>query len=110
MRNCWIYWEKIIELGGVVVTASDSSGYIYDDEGFNKKKLEFLMELKNVKKGRIKAAFDVYWDEPYNGILKKFYPESFYMTPHIASTSNEFLLGCRESLDNLIAIIEEKNK
>jgi len=58
-----------------------------------------------IKTGRLKAAFDVYWDEPYTGKLKEFYPESFYMTPHVASTCNEFLLGCRNSLDHLISDI-----
>ena len=46
--------EKAIELGGKVVTLSDSSGYIYDEKGIDKKKLAFVMELKNVKRGRIK--------------------------------------------------------
>ena len=46
--------EKVMELGGKVVTASDSDGFIFDKNGFNKEKLAFLMELKNVKRGRIK--------------------------------------------------------
>ena len=46
--------EKVNELGGKVVTLSDSSGYIYDEKGVNAKKLAFVMELKNVKRGRIK--------------------------------------------------------
>ncbi len=52
--------EKCIELGAIVVTASDSSGYIYDKDGFNKEKLAFLMDLKNEKRGRIKAYADKY--------------------------------------------------
>lgn len=55
-----------------------------------------------IKNGRIKAAFDVFWNEPYNGKLKEFYPNQFYMTPHIASTCEGFLTGCRQSLDMLI--------
>ncbi|MGB1451697.1 MAG: glutamate dehydrogenase, partial [Marinirhabdus sp.] len=46
--------EKAIALGGKVVTLSDSSGYIYDEEGLNAEKLAFVMDLKNVKRGRIK--------------------------------------------------------
>lgn len=46
--------EKAIELGAKVITASDSNGYIYDEEGFTTEKLQFLMELKNVRHGRIK--------------------------------------------------------
>ncbi len=45
--------EKIIELGGKVVTLSDSSGFIYDPDGIDAKKLEFVMRLKNIKRGRI---------------------------------------------------------
>ena len=46
--------EKINQLGGKAVTLSDSSGYIYDKKGIDDKKLAFVMELKNVKRGRIK--------------------------------------------------------
>lgn len=46
--------EKAIELGAKVITASDSNGYVYDEEGFTTEKLQFLMELKNVRHGRIK--------------------------------------------------------
>ncbi len=46
--------EKLIQLGGKPVTLSDSSGYIYDPEGIDRKKLDFVMDLKNVRRGRIK--------------------------------------------------------
>ncbi|MEK6757123.1 MAG: NADP-specific glutamate dehydrogenase [Bacteroidota bacterium] len=52
--------EKINQFGGKVVTLSDSNGYIYDEEGIDKKKLDFVMELKNVKRGRIKEYVDKY--------------------------------------------------
>ena len=52
--------EKILELGGKVVTLSDSNGYIYDEEGINKEKLAYVMELKNVRRGRIKEYVDKY--------------------------------------------------
>ncbi len=45
--------EKILQMGGRVVTLSDSSGYIYDEEGFDEEKLKFIMHLKNIKRGRI---------------------------------------------------------
>jgi len=45
--------EKVTELGGKVVTFSDSEGYILDEAGINAEKLAFVMELKNVKRGRI---------------------------------------------------------
>lgn len=52
--------EKVIELGGKVVTLSDSGGTIYDPEGIDTEKLAFVMELKNVHRGRIKEYTDKY--------------------------------------------------
>ena len=52
--------EKVTQLGGKVVTLSDSSGYIYDPDGIDAEKLAFVIELKNVKRGRIKAYADKY--------------------------------------------------
>ncbi len=52
--------EKILDLGGKVVTLSDSNGYIYDEEGIDRKKLAYIMELKNVRRGRIKEYTDKY--------------------------------------------------
>jgi len=46
--------EKVIQLGGKVVTLSDSTGMIYDPDGIDEKKLAYVKELKNVKRGRIK--------------------------------------------------------
>jgi len=45
--------EKILDLGGKPVTFSDSSGYIYDEAGIDREKLAFVLELKNVRRGRI---------------------------------------------------------
>ncbi|MDP8263576.1 MAG: NADP-specific glutamate dehydrogenase [Candidatus Ancaeobacter aquaticus] len=52
--------EKVNQLGGKVVTLSDSSGTIYDPDGINEEKLAFVMELKNIKRGRIKEYADKY--------------------------------------------------
>ena len=52
--------EKVIQLGGKVVTLSDSSGYIFDEEGIDKDKLAFVMQLKNVKRGRIREYVKKY--------------------------------------------------
>jgi glutamate dehydrogenase (NADP+) len=52
--------EKVTELGGKVVTLSDSSGYIYDPDGITPEKLAYVMELKNVKRGRIKEYAEKY--------------------------------------------------
>jgi len=50
--------EKVTQLGGKVVTMSDSNGYIYDADGITAEKLAFVMELKNVMRGRIKEYVD----------------------------------------------------
>ena len=60
--------EKILELGGKVVTMSDSSGYIYDEEGIDRAKLDFVMELKNIKRGRIKEYADKYPGAVYTDV------------------------------------------
>ncbi len=52
--------EKVNELGGKVVTLSDSGGYIYDPNGIDTDKLAYVMELKNVKRGRIKEYAEKY--------------------------------------------------
>ena len=46
--------QKLLDLGGKCVTCSDSSGWILDEAGIDREKLAFLMELKNVKRGRVK--------------------------------------------------------
>ena len=45
--------KKLMELGAKVVTLSDSSGYIHDPDGLNDEKLAYILELKNVRRGRI---------------------------------------------------------
>jgi glutamate dehydrogenase (NADP+) len=60
--------EKIIELGGKVVTCSDSSGYIFDEEGFDKDKLAYLMMLKNVRRSRVKEYAEKYKSAVYTEI------------------------------------------
>ncbi len=59
--------EKVTELGGKVVTASDSGGFIYDPRGIDAEKLHFIMELKNVKRGRIKEYAEKYGVEYFEG-------------------------------------------
>ena len=52
--------EKMIELGGRVLTLSDSSGYIFDEQGIDTQKLAYVMELKNIRRGRIEEYTDKY--------------------------------------------------
>ncbi|NOX90428.1 MAG: NADP-specific glutamate dehydrogenase [Calditrichaeota bacterium] len=57
--------EKLLELGAKVVTLSDSSGYIYDEEGITREKLDFVMELKNLRRGRIKEYVEEFKNAVY---------------------------------------------
>jgi glutamate dehydrogenase (NADP+) len=59
--------EKVNQLGGKVVTASDSNGTIVDKDGIKAEKWEYLMELKNVKRGRIKEYADKFHCEYFEG-------------------------------------------
>ena len=52
--------KKVIELGGKVVTCSDSDGYIYDPDGIDREKLDYIMELKNLYRGRIREYAEKY--------------------------------------------------
>lgn len=59
--------EKVIQLGGVPITASDSDGFVYDLTGIDEKKLAYLMELKNVKRGRISEYAETFGCKYYAG-------------------------------------------
>jgi glutamate dehydrogenase (NADP+) len=63
--------EKILQLGGKVVTASDSNGFIFDESGFTEEKLEFLKDLKNNRRGRIKEYADKFKGAVYREINPK---------------------------------------
>lgn len=57
--------EKVIQLGGKVVTLSDSNGFIHDPDGIDSEKLNFVLELKNVKRGRISEYAEKYKKAEY---------------------------------------------
>lgn len=57
--------QKILELGGKVVTLSDSAGFIYDEKGIDEDKLAFVLNLKNVPRGRISEYADKYKEAVY---------------------------------------------
>ena len=59
--------EKVTELGGKVITMSDSDGFIYDPKGIDKDKLCFIMELKNERRGRISEYAEKYGVEYFEG-------------------------------------------
>ena len=57
--------EKVLQLGGTVLTMSDSNGYIYDPEGIDAEKLAYVMELKNIYRGRIREYAEKYPSAQY---------------------------------------------
>ncbi|MGD8286969.1 MAG: NADP-specific glutamate dehydrogenase [Desulfobacterales bacterium] len=60
--------EKLIDLGAQVVTLSDSSGYIYDESGIDREKLDFVKILKNIRRGRINEYTDKYTSAIYTAV------------------------------------------
>ncbi|MBI5535257.1 MAG: NADP-specific glutamate dehydrogenase [Deltaproteobacteria bacterium] len=63
--------EKVNQLGGKCITCSDSNGYILDEAGIDAEKLAFIMDLKNVKRGRIKEYADKYKSAVYTAVDPK---------------------------------------
>jgi glutamate dehydrogenase (NADP+) len=63
--------QKVLDLGGKVLTLSDSAGVIYDEEGIDRKKLAYVMELKNVRRGRIKDYADKFKSAVYTPLDSK---------------------------------------
>lgn len=57
--------EKILDLGGTVLTLSDSAGYIFDAQGIDKEKLEYVKELKNIRRGRVSEYTEKYPEAVY---------------------------------------------
>jgi len=84
--------ERLSWMKDDTVLINTSRGAIVDEDAL------FI----EINKNRLRAAFDVYWQEPYNGKLKKFYPDNFFMTPHVASNAEGFLHGCRKDFDLLV--------
>jgi glutamate dehydrogenase (NADP+) len=60
--------EKILDMGGKVITFSDSSGYIFDEEGIDREKLAWLMDLKNNRRGRVSEYVEKYPEAVYTPV------------------------------------------
>ena len=60
--------EKILDMGGKVLTCSDSNGYIYDEEGIDRDKLAFIMDLKNNRRGRVSEYAEKYPGAVYTAV------------------------------------------
>ncbi len=100
--------EKVIQLGGKVVTMSDSSGFIHDPDGIDEEKLAFIIDLKTVKRGRIEEYAKKYGCEFYQG------KKPWQMACDIAlpcATQNEICLQDAQTLveNGVMAIAEGAN-
>jgi phosphoglycerate dehydrogenase-like enzyme len=58
--------------------------------------------FEEIQSGRLRAAFDVFWKEPYEGKLKQFHPNGFLMSPHVSSNCENFLTGLAVDLRNYL--------
>jgi len=79
----WVDAEWLARLPDGAALVNTARGKIVDE----------LALLAEVSRGRLTAAFDVYWKEPYRGPLRAHHPEGFLMSPHVASTNAAFLEG-----------------
>jgi phosphoglycerate dehydrogenase-like enzyme len=63
--------------------------------------------FEEIQSGRIRAAFDVFWKEPYEGKLKQFHPNGFLMSPHVSSNCENFLTGLVLDLRNYLIAMKQ---
>ena len=100
--------EKLIQLGAKPVTCSDSDGYIYDPDGIDEEKLAYIMELKNVERGRISEYAEKYGVKYVPG-AKPWFEKADIATP--CATQNEINEEAAKALvaNGVIAVSEGAN-
>ena len=79
--------EKVLQLGGKVMTMSDSDGYVYDPDGIDREKLDYIMELKNLYRGRIREYAEQYPGVKYVAGARPWGEKADIATP--CATQNE---------------------
>ena len=101
--------EKCIQLGAKVLTMSDSDGYIYDPDGIDRAKLDYIMELKNVERGRIKEYVEEYPTAVYHAGEKPWNEKADIALP--CATQNEINGDAAKALvaNGVIAVAEGAN-
>lgn len=102
--------EKLIQLGAIPMTVSDSDGYIYDPDGIDRAKLDYIMELKNVERGRIKEYIEEYPTAKYvAGAKPWFEKECDIALP--SATQNEINEEAAKALveNGVFAVLEGAN-
>ena len=101
--------EKILHLGGTVLTMSDSSGFIHDKDGIDAEKLAFIKELKNMRRGRIAEYADRYKKATFHEKKRPWGVTANMAFP--CATQNELMLEDAQRLvkNGCIAIVEGAN-
>lgn len=101
--------EKVLQLGGIVLTMSDSDGYIYDPDGIDREKLDYIMELKNIYRGRIKEYVEKYPTAKYVAGAKPWNEKADIALP--SATQNEISEEAAQALvaNGVIAVTEGAN-
>ena len=101
--------EKLIQLGAIPLTCSDSDGYIYDPDGIDREKLDYIMELKNIERGRIKEYVEEYPNAVYHAGEKPWKEKADIALP--SATQNEINGEAAQALvsNGVIAVSEGAN-
>ncbi len=101
--------EKVLQLGGTVMTMSDSDGYIYDPDGIDREKLDYIFDLKQVQRGRIKEYVDEYPNAKYVAGQKPWFEKADIALP--CATQNELDLEDAKMLvaNGVISVTEGAN-
>lgn len=101
--------EKCLQLGAKVLTMSDSDGYIYDPDGIDRAKLDYIMELKNIERGRIKEYVEEYPSAVYHAGEKPWNEKADIALP--SATQNEINGDAAKALvaNGCIAVAEGAN-
>lgn len=84
--------EKLSWIKNDAALINTSRGPIVDEDAL----------FDEINSGRIRAAFDVFWNEPYKGKLTCFEPNQFLMTPHVSSTCKDFIEGLGHDLQDFV--------
>ncbi len=101
--------EKVLQLGGTVMTMSDSDGYIYDPDGIDRAKLDYIFDLKQVQRGRIKEYVEEYPNAKYVAGAKPWFEKADIALP--CATQNELNEEAAKALvaNGVIAVAEGAN-
>ena len=101
--------EKVLQEGGIVMTMSDSDGYVYDPAGIDREKLDFIMELKNLYRGRIREYAEKYPGVKYVAGARPWGEKADIATP--CATQNELNGDDAKTLlaNGIIAVSEGAN-